>query len=139
MSGNKLFYLFAIVAFFAACSPKVIKPVVVKKPVVKPVEVVKKAEVKKFTQGNIAVFIPFKLNQINLKTLTKAQASGADMPIDFYQGLMMGIDSAANTGLSFTDKISSVFAGFKKQAGAFFSQFSFANLFLELLASLHFH
>ena len=101
LSGNKLFYLFAVVTIFAACSPKVIKPVVVKKPVVKPVEVVKKPEVKKFTQGNIAVFIPFKLNKINLNTLTKAQASGADMPINFYQGLMMGIDSAANTGLSF--------------------------------------
>ncbi len=101
LSGNKLFYLLASIAFFAACSPKVIKPVVVKKPNEKPVVVVKKPEVKKFTEGNISVFIPFKLNQINLKTLTKSQASASDMPIDFYQGLMMGIDSAAKTGLSF--------------------------------------
>ncbi len=101
LSGNKLFYLFAFIAIFAACSPKVIKPVVVKKPTTKPVEVVKKPEIKKFTEGKLSVFIPFRLNQINLKTLTKTQVSKADMPIDFYQGLMMGIDSAANNGLNF--------------------------------------
>ncbi|WP_240774989.1 ABC transporter substrate-binding protein [Pedobacter xixiisoli] len=55
----------------------------------------------KFTQGNISVFVPFQLNKFNLKTVTKAQIGKADMALDFYQGLMLGIDSAANSGLSF--------------------------------------
>src|SRR6218665_717075 len=49
----------------------------------------------------LLVFIPFQLNQYNLKTVTKTQIGKADMALDFYQGLMLGIDSAANEGLSF--------------------------------------
>lgn len=102
LSGNKLFFLVVILTLFAACAPKVIKPVIKKQPVKQKPEVIEKPKVKaKFTQGNISVFIPFRLNKFNLKTLTKAQATRADMPIDFYQGLMLGIDSAANTGLNF--------------------------------------
>ena len=92
-----ILYILAFVAVFAGCSPKVVKPVA--KPVL-PKPVVQKPVVK-FTQGNISVFIPFQLNQFNLKTLTKAQIGKADMALDFYQGLMLGIDSAANEGLNF--------------------------------------
>lgn len=86
----------ALTAVLASCSPKITKPVV--KAPAKPVE--QKVE-PRFTQGNISVFIPFQLNNFNLKTVTKSQIGKADMPLDFYQGLMMGIDSAANEGLNF--------------------------------------
>lgn len=92
-----ILYILAFVAVFAGCSPKVVKPVAKSVP---PKPVAQKP-VAKFTQGNISVFIPFQLNQFNLKTVTKAQIGKADMALDFYQGLMLGIDSAANEGLNF--------------------------------------
>ena len=95
------FYLLVLtVCSYAACSPKVTKPVV--KPV-KDNPVVEKEEkpAEKFTEANVAVLIPFKLNQINLKTATKAQVNKTDMAIDFYQGIKLGFDSAAASGLNF--------------------------------------
>jgi len=96
LSGNKLLSLLAFIVVFAACSPKITKPVATA-----PAKPVEQKPVAKFTQGNISVFIPFQLNQFNLKTVTKAQIGKADMALDFYQGLMLGIDSAANEGLNF--------------------------------------
>ena len=95
---NNSFAFLAIIfiAVLASCSPKVTKPVV--KTPAKPVE---QKPAAKFTQGNISVFIPFQLNKFNLKTVNKAQIGKTDMAVDFYQGLMLGIDSAANEGLSF--------------------------------------
>ena len=97
LSGNKLLGLLAIITVLASCSPKIKKSVTTTVPA-KPV-IEKPAT--KFTQANISVFIPFRLNQFNLKTATKTQIGKADMAIDFYQGLMLGIDSAANGGLNF--------------------------------------
>ena len=96
LSGNKLLSLLAFIVVFAACSPKITKPVATA-----PAKPVEKKPVAKFTQGNISVFIPFQLNQFNLKTVTKAQIGKADMALDFYQGLILGIDSAAKEGLNF--------------------------------------
>lgn len=84
----------------AACSPKV--NTTVNKPSKNnnaPTKVEQPA--KKFTTADISLLIPFKLNQINLKTATKAQVDRADMAIDFYQGVKLGIDSAAALGLNF--------------------------------------
>ncbi|WP_299568158.1 ABC transporter substrate-binding protein [uncultured Pedobacter sp.] len=96
LSGNKLLSLLAIIAVLASCSPKITKPVATA-----PAKPVEQKPVAKFVQGNISVFVPFQLNKFNLKTVTKAQIGKADMALDFYQGLMMGIDSAANEGLNF--------------------------------------
>ncbi len=90
-------------SIFAACSPKVRKVPI---PPVKtiPKENSSKIEVKpvtKFTEAGIAVLIPFNLNRLNLETATKTQLERADMAIDFYQGIKMGIDSAASFGLNF--------------------------------------
>ena len=95
------FYIIvAAVYVFVGCSPKVTKTVT--KPA-KNNEVAEKVEkpTKKFTEADISLLIPFKLNQINLKTATKAQVERTDMAIDFYQGVKLGIDSAAATGLNF--------------------------------------
>lgn len=89
-------YFLTFIAVLASCSPKITKPVATA-----PAKPVEQKPVAKFTQGNISVFIPFQLNQFNLKTVTKAQIGKADMALDFYQGLMLGIDSAANEGLNF--------------------------------------
>ncbi|TCC86944.1 amino acid ABC transporter substrate-binding protein [Pedobacter frigiditerrae] len=91
--------MFLSLVFFG-CSPKVIttpsKPVVNNTPATK----VDKP-VKKFTEANISLIIPFKLNELNLQTATKAQVEKSDMALDFYQGVMLGIDSAAANGLNF--------------------------------------
>ncbi|MFN0254279.1 ABC transporter substrate-binding protein [Pedobacter ureilyticus] len=96
LSGNKLLGLLALIAVLASCSPKITKPVATA-----PAKPVEQKPAAKFIQGNISVFIPFQLNKFNLKTVSKAQIGKADMALDFYQGLMLGIDSAANEGLSF--------------------------------------
>jgi len=84
-----------------ACSPKITK---VKTETVKPVEKEKPAEkksVKKFSQASISLLIPFKLNEVNLKSMSKADVEKYAMPIDFYQGFKLGIDSVAASGLNF--------------------------------------
>ncbi len=93
--------LILLCLIMVACSPKIRKSPVtsVKTP---PKESNKEIKpIKKFTEANISLLIPFKLNQLNLKTATKAQIERTDMAIDFYQGVKMGIDSAATLGLNF--------------------------------------
>ncbi|MNK00596.1 hypothetical protein D3C87_183840 [compost metagenome] len=96
LNGNKLLALLTFIAVLASCSPKITKPVATA-----PAKPVEQKPAAKFTQGNISVFVPFQLNKFNLKTVTKAQIGKADMAVDFYQGLMLGIDSAASSGLNF--------------------------------------
>lgn len=84
----------------ASCTPKIITPVS------KPGKEIKKETkeekpAKKFTEAGISLLVPFKLNQLNLQTATKGQLERADMAIDFYQGVKLGIDSAAALGLNF--------------------------------------
>ncbi|RZL22189.1 MAG: amino acid ABC transporter substrate-binding protein, partial [Pedobacter sp.] len=61
----------------------------------------KKKTAKKFTQASISLLAPFKLDEINFKTATKSDVEKYAMPIDFYQGFKLGIDSAAASGLNF--------------------------------------
>jgi ABC-type branched-subunit amino acid transport system substrate-binding protein len=83
------------------CTPKVVVSTP-KKPVINNTPATKiENPVKKFSEAKIALLIPFKLNQLNLKTATKSQVERADMAIDFYQGVKFGIDSAAALGLNF--------------------------------------
>lgn len=99
-SGLKFLLFLSLVIF--GCTPKVItvpvkKPVAVNAP--PPVKIDRPE--KKFTTANISLLIPFKLNQFNLRTATKAEVEKFDMAIDFYQGIKLGIDSAAALGLNF--------------------------------------
>jgi hypothetical protein len=101
MKNSSIFKLLigmCLVAF--GCSPKVTSNTnnAVKD---KPVEVKADKPVSKFTEASISLLVPFKLNQVNLKTATKAQVERADMAIDFYQGVLLGMDSAAASGLNF--------------------------------------
>ncbi len=100
MTKNFKFFIFIFIVFVAACSPK-IKPVVNKPIVTQPEPQNVAKPVKKFTEASVSLLLPFKLNQINLQTATKAQVENADMAIDFYQGVKMGIDSASSLGLNF--------------------------------------
>ncbi|WP_421938668.1 ABC transporter substrate-binding protein [Pedobacter sp.] len=96
----KYWFLVLGCVFLAACSPKIRTP----KPESKPTEKEKVAEkkpVKRFSQANISLLVPFKLNEVNLKTATKADIEKFAMPIDFYQGFKLGIDSVAASGLNF--------------------------------------
>jgi len=87
LSGNKFLLLLVVGAFFAACSPKVtsvkVKPDAEKK---KEVNEEKKVD-KKFTEATVSLLLPFKLNQINLKSATKADLEESAMAINFYQAL----------------------------------------------------
>lgn len=103
MNFRNSFWIFVLLTLIlGACSPKIRK---VKKVIPKPDEKVKPIEkekpVKRFTQAKISLLIPFQLNKLNLKTATKAEIQKYAMPIDFYQGFTLGIDSAASSGLNF--------------------------------------
>ncbi|MBC7614468.1 MAG: amino acid ABC transporter substrate-binding protein [Pedobacter sp.] len=103
MTNFKVLNFLLLCSVLLACSPKVRKAPIIPAKVI-PKENNSNVVVKpvvKFTEAAIAVLIPFKLNQLNLKTATKAQVERADMAIDFYQGIKMGIDSAASFGLNF--------------------------------------
>ena len=87
----------------SACSPKIstvktgtTKPIEKKKPVA-----TEKRSVKKFSQASVSLLVPFKLEHLNLKTASKAEIEKYAMPIDFYQGFKLGLDSAAASGLNF--------------------------------------
>jgi len=93
--------LMLLALFLAACSPKVRTT---KKETAKPNEKEKPEEkktAKKFSQANVSLLVPFKLDELNLKTATKTQIEKFAMPIDFYQGFRLGLDSAAAGGLNF--------------------------------------
>lgn len=83
-----------------SCSPKIIKTPT--KTETKPAASNKEeTTTKRFTEANVSLLIPFKLRQLELKNATKAQLEDVDMAIDFYQGVLLGFDSAAATGLNF--------------------------------------
>lgn len=103
LSGNRYWFLILAALFLAACSPK-IKPVTQKPEVPKEVAKTEKTAVK-FEQASISLLVPFRLNEIKLKTATKADVEKAAMAIDFYQGFKLGIDSAAATGQNFKLKV----------------------------------
>jgi hypothetical protein len=93
--------LVIVIGFLAACSPKV---TTVKNSPAKTEEKEKTADkkpTKKFTEAGISLLIPFKLTDVNLKSMSKADIEKYAMPIDFYQGFKLGLDSAAASGLNF--------------------------------------
>jgi ABC-type branched-subunit amino acid transport system substrate-binding protein len=105
LSGNKIICLYLIGLCLAACSPKI--QTVKKQPEPeKAKEVIEeKKEDKRFTEATVSLLIPFKLNQVNLASATKADVDKASMAINFYQGVKLGIDSAAANGLNFKVKV----------------------------------
>ena len=96
LSGNRYWFFILAALFLAACSPK-IRPVTQKPEAPEEVAKTDKPAVK-FEQASISLLVPFRLNEIKLKTATKAEVERAAMAIDFYQGFKLGIDSAAATG-----------------------------------------
>ncbi|MEJ2904806.1 ABC transporter substrate-binding protein [Pedobacter panaciterrae] len=101
LSGSKYWVIAFIGLFLAACSPKIQKTTTKKPDVPKKVEEKKEKPASKFTQADISLLVPFRLNDLRLKTATKAEVEKSAMAIDFYQGFKLGIDSAAEQGLSF--------------------------------------
>lgn len=104
LSGNKYWALLGIGLLFSACSPK-IKPNTAKK--TDSPEKVKEVEkpVAKFTEADVALLVPFRLNEMKVAAATKAEVERSAMAIDFYQGFKLGIDSAAKSGMNFKLKV----------------------------------
>ncbi len=98
-SRYSLFVLFALL--FAACSPKIRTPKKDDSNAKEKEKTPEKKSIKKFSQANISLLVPFKLNELNLKTATKSDIEKYAMPIDFYQGFKLGLDSAAAGGQNF--------------------------------------
>ncbi|WP_316827219.1 amino acid ABC transporter substrate-binding protein [Pedobacter miscanthi] len=102
MNFKKLYWLPVLFTLIlGACSPKIRTP---KPETNKPAEKEKPADkktIKKFSQASVSLLVPFKLDELNLKTATKADIEKYAMPIDFYQGFKLGLDSAAAQGLNF--------------------------------------
>jgi len=104
LSGNKIFAAIAFALLISACSPKIqpkTAPATPARPEKKQDRAADEPESKKFTEATISMLLPFKLNQINFKAPTKAEVEKAALAIEFYQGFMLGIDSAASTGFNF--------------------------------------
>lgn len=102
MNFKKVYWLpILFTVILSACSPKIRTP---KPETKKPEEKEKPADkkpIKKFSQASVSLLVPFKLDELNLKTATKADIEKYAMPIDFYQGFKLGLDSAAAQGLNF--------------------------------------
>jgi hypothetical protein len=106
LSGSKYLIVLACGLFVSACSPQIQPPSAPAPKAPAPVKE-KPAEVpvEKFSQATISLLLPFKLNEINPKTPTKAEVEKAALAIDFYQGFLLGLDSAAGTGFNFNVKV----------------------------------
>ncbi len=100
LSGNKHWLIAFICIVLAGCSPKV-QTTTIKKPQVLKIEKEVEKPASRFTQANISLLVPFRLNDIKLKTASKSEVEKAAMAIDFYQGFKLGVDSAASLGLNF--------------------------------------
>ncbi|RDC54216.1 amino acid ABC transporter substrate-binding protein [Pedobacter chinensis] len=102
MNFKRIYWILVLFTLvLGACSPKIRTP---KTETAKPEEKekpVEKKATKKFNQAGISLLIPFKLNELNLKTATKSDIEKYAMPIDFYQGFKLGLDSAATSGQNF--------------------------------------
>ncbi|MFC3562413.1 ABC transporter substrate-binding protein [Pedobacter jamesrossensis] len=102
MKLNKNYsFLVLIALILSACSPKVLTPKTETKKPEEQEKVAEKKVIKKFSQASVSLLIPFKLNEVNLKSMSKADVEKYAMPIDFYQGFKMGVDSVATSGLNF--------------------------------------
>jgi ABC-type branched-subunit amino acid transport system substrate-binding protein len=99
INSSKFFFFLIVIGIISACSPRVVNTAPPTKE--KPLESKVEKPVKRFTEANISLLIPFKLDQFNPATATKAQVDRAAMAIDFYQGVLMGMDSAASYGLNY--------------------------------------
>ncbi len=97
---SRCVFVILALTILAACSPKVRKPKN-NQTVGKDQPTDKKPELRKFSKANISLLVPFQLNNVNPKKLNKADMEKYAMPIDFYQGFKLGLDSAAAKGLSF--------------------------------------
>jgi len=104
LSGNKFWCIIFMSCFLMACSPKVTTRKTPQKEAVEKPATAAKTE-KKFTEGNIALLIPFNLNTAKIQSGSKAEMEKSVMAIDFYQGFKMGVDSAAAAGLNFRLKV----------------------------------
>lgn len=104
LNGNRYWLVILTSLLFFACSPKTQKTAV-KKPEVPRVEKEIEKLAPKFTQADISLLVPFRLNDIKLKTASKTEVEKSAMAIDFYQGFKLGLDSAAKLGLNFRLKV----------------------------------
>ena len=93
LSGNKYWIIVLSALFLSACSPK-IRPETKKPETPKKVEKIEKPALK-VKQATISLLVPFRLDEIKLKSATKSDVEKADIAIDFYHGFKLGVDSAA--------------------------------------------
>ncbi|TKC61413.1 amino acid ABC transporter substrate-binding protein [Pedobacter hiemivivus] len=103
LSGNKYWIIVLSALFLSACSPK-IRPETKKTETPKKVEKIEKPALK-VKQATISLLVPFRLDEIKLKSATKADVEKAAIAIDFYQGFKLGVDSAAAAGQNFKLKV----------------------------------
>ncbi|MDN3586775.1 amino acid ABC transporter substrate-binding protein [Pedobacter aquatilis] len=94
------FLVFFIVAF-SACSPKIRTAKTETEKKTEQEKTPDKKTVKKISTANISLLVPFNLDNVKLKSMSKADVEKYAMPIDFYQGFKMGVDSIASSGINF--------------------------------------
>lgn len=89
------------VAVLASCSPKIRSTKTEAEKKTDQEKTPEKKTIKKLSTANISLLVPFNLDNVKLKSMSKADVEKYAMPIDFYQGFKMGVDSIASSGLNF--------------------------------------
>jgi len=99
---NRYYFLVILTVLLASCSPKIrtVKTETEKKTEQEKVPDKKKI-IRKLSTANLSLLLPFNLDNAKLKAMSKADVEKYAMPIDFYQGFKMGLDSVASSGLNF--------------------------------------
>jgi len=106
LSGNRILSFLFICFCLGACSPRTKTGKQPQKDVVKKEDPASKNTIRKLTEANISLLLPFHVNQQKVRSGSKAEIEKSAMAIDFYQGFKMGLDSAAaSTGLDFRLKV----------------------------------
>jgi len=105
LNGNKLIGFMVLLAFLSSCA--VLKPKAPTKtppPVEKPVEPeTPKEEVTKPVEAkvnSVVLLLPFQLDKIN-EAPSRADVKRSELPLDFYQGFKLAMESLAKKGHSF--------------------------------------
>ncbi len=90
-----------LTVLLASCSPKIrtVKTETEKK--TEQEKIPEKKTIRKLSTANLSLLLPFNLDNAKLKAMSKADVEKYAMPIDFYQGFKMGLDSIASSGLNF--------------------------------------
>ncbi len=111
MNKRNLFFALTVALGVASCTPKVsvlrspdhtaVNTVAEEKSEASNTAATNANKDNKFNQRNIALLLPFQLNQVAVGTLDDKDVKRSALALDFYQGFELGLEQLAKKGASF--------------------------------------